>query len=95
MSCSAGLDSLLGLQQAWLSNVAGIRSTLLGLVPYNQSEYHLAGKRKTPVVEINVLTLRISCYAFEHLAGTMRGRRGVNIRLMDSAAKPNLEIMFH
>jgi hypothetical protein len=65
------------------------------LVPYNQSEYHLAGKLKTLEIEINVLTLRISGHAFEHLAATIRGRKGVNRRLMDSAAKPNLEITFH
>lgn len=48
-----------------------------------------------PVIEINVLTLRISCHAFELLAGIIRGRKRVKIRLMDSATKPNLEMMFH
>lgn len=42
-----------------------------------------------------MLTLRISCHAFEFLAGIIRGRERVKIRLMDSATKPNLEMMFH
>lgn len=40
-------------------------------------------------------TLRISYHAFEPLPDIIRGRERVNIRLMDSAAKPNLEMRFH
>lgn len=80
----------LWLQQVWLSGEARIKKYNFGLVPYN----HFAGKLKMPVIEINVLTLRISCHAFELLAGIIRGRERVKIRLMDSATKPNLEMMF-
>jgi hypothetical protein len=42
-----------------------------------------------------MLTLRISYHAFEPLASIIRGWERANIRLMDSAAKPNLEMRFH